>query len=637
MKSLRHVTALALALLVALAARTQADPLLAIARVEVGSLVGEAFVVRPDRVFEARESVAVRATVDTSGLEGCRLSVEARLIHPLGVTISTRRREVQVGEATKWLFTFAFQTPSQLPSGYYEVEVSAEACGKRARERAVFYYSGTVSIENSIELEYELSVKGLGEVKELRIALPNDPTLELVAGPLAVPNPHRIVRDRFGNLYAVYEGLRLDGDLLVLVHATAVQRLTFVNADAPLGLLPPRELADFLKPSPYIESDNPAVVSLARELVKGTRTCREALARIADWVSSNIAYDESVSALPNYGELGALWALNEKRGACLQFSRLFVALARAAGIPARVVEGFNVQPPGVEGGRFTHAFAEVYIAGYGWLPIEPQRGGTWLGFVPPAPGYLIIVRGAGEQTEDAGKSSLYVLSYKGSLSVQFKYRARVAPASPPPPKLELSLQLPPAAHYGDHLLLRAFAKPEAECEVAVSSPSRSTLLKLLSYESAEIELNETGTWLIEVFAWKNGYVPAYAKASVEVLPKPLNLSVEIENAYLFKQPRIVVRVTPPTKGVPVQLIAASCYVVERFALVTGEDGIAEVQLEPQLLPCQMIVVASITHIGYTAELAEVEKWPLPPPELTAAAAAIVALAIIVKRRRQALR
>jgi hypothetical protein len=119
-----------------------------------------------------------------------------------------------------------------------------------------------------------------------------------------------------------------------------------------------------------------------------------------------------------------------------------------------------------------------------------------------------------------------------------------------------------------------------------------------------------------------------------VVPKPLNLSVEVENAYLLEQPRIVVKVTPPVKGVPVQLIAASCYVVERFSLVTDERGIAEALLEPQLLPCQLRALASITHPGYRAEPAEVEAWPLPPPELVAAVAAAIALAIFVKRRRK---
>lgn len=622
-----------LALLAALAARAQTVPLLTVERLEAGSLVGGAFVPRPDRLFEAGEAVAVRAVVSAQGLEGCRLSVEARLIHPLGVAVAADRGEVQLGGVDKWVFTFAFQTSHQLPSGYYRVEVVAEACGRRAEEWTVLYCSGAASLENYVELEYELVVSGSGEVEELRLALPNDPTLELKAGPFAAPYPYRVVADRLGNSYAVYEGLKVGGELRVFVHATAVQRLVYVNADAPLGSPPPGRLAEFLRPSPYVESDDPSIVSLARQLVSGARTYREALARIADWVSSSVAYDESVSKLPNYRELGALWALNARKGVCLQFSRLFVALARAVGIPARLVEGFNVQPPGVEWSGSTHAFVEAYIPGYGWLPIEPQRSGMWLGFAPPAPGYVVLVRGAGEPLEGAGGgASIFALRYRGSLSVQFRFRARVASASPPPPRLELRLELPPAAHYGDRLLLRHLARPEAESEVRVSSPSRSILLRLPPGGSVEVELNETGVWLVEVFAWRSGYAPAYARASIDVAPKTLNLSVEVEDAYLFKQPRATVRVVPPVGGVPVQLIGASCYAVERHTLITGEGGVAEALLKPQLLPCQLVVLASVAHSGYRAEPARAEVWILPPPELVATIAAVAALVAIARRK-----
>jgi hypothetical protein len=95
-----------------------------------------------------------------------------------------------------------------------------------------------------------------------------------------------------------------------------------------------------------------------------------------------------------------------------------------------------------------------------------------------------------------------------------------------------------------------------------------------------------------------------------------------------------VRVSPPVAGVPVRLTAASCYAVEQLSLATDERGVAEALLEPQLLPCQLRVLVSVPHPGYRAEPAEVEAWPLPPPELLAAVAAAIALAIFVKRRRK---
>jgi len=131
----------------------------------------------------------------------------------------------------------------------------------------------------------------------------------------------------------VYGDLRVNGELRVSSSTLPpIQGLSFVNADAPLSSPSAEGFGGVPEAEPLhrVRCD-PSIASLARELVSGARTYREALARIADWVSSNIAYDESVSALPNYAELGALWALNARRGACLQFSRLF----RGAGARCR--------------------------------------------------------------------------------------------------------------------------------------------------------------------------------------------------------------------------------------------------------------------------------------------------------------
>ncbi len=94
------------------------------------------------------------------------------------------------------------------------------------------------------------------------------------------------------------------------------------------------------------------------------------------------------------------------QGACGQHSALFVALARAAGIPARSVEGFvgwaphlnqsNSQmfsPPdtmvseaGFAGaehhGLGPHMWAEFFVPGYGWIPSDPTGGGMGFGFRP---------------------------------------------------------------------------------------------------------------------------------------------------------------------------------------------------------------------------------------------------------------
>ncbi|HEX6420716.1 MAG TPA: DUF3488 and transglutaminase-like domain-containing protein [Acidimicrobiales bacterium] len=81
-----------------------------------------------------------------------------------------------------------------------------------------------------------------------------------------------------------------------------------------------------------------------------------------------------------------------RRGYCEQFAAAFAALARSAGLPARVAVGFT---PGVQDrhdptlfrvrGTHAHAWPEVYLGEYGWVPFEPTptrgppRADGWLG------------------------------------------------------------------------------------------------------------------------------------------------------------------------------------------------------------------------------------------------------------------
>ena len=76
---------------------------------------------------------------------------------------------------------------------------------------------------------------------------------------------------------------------------------------------------------------------------------------------------------------GALSALYNGSGVCEDYAALFVALCRAEGIPARLVNGYT-DPRGrgdvwnVAYGEtfpltgFRHSWAEFYLEGLGWLP-----------------------------------------------------------------------------------------------------------------------------------------------------------------------------------------------------------------------------------------------------------------------------
>ncbi len=142
---------------------------------------------------------------------------------------------------------------------------------------------------------------------------------------------------------------RVDGDRLRITQEAP-------PTDLPPGL-PPLGADDpaverFTTPSPFVESDDPAIVSTARAIVAGERDPARAARRILDWVASHLAQEPSLT-VPS-----ARQVLGSRRGDCNEHAVLLTALARAAGIPARVVAGVVY----ADGAFFYHAWSELWLS-----------------------------------------------------------------------------------------------------------------------------------------------------------------------------------------------------------------------------------------------------------------------------------
>lgn len=124
------------------------------------------------------------------------------------------------------------------------------------------------------------------------------------------------------------------------------------------------DVNDFLKHERYIEKNDPKIQQIANSIKDSDRV--STVKQLYDYVADNIRY------VNFQRELGAAKVLQRKQGACTEYSDLFVALCRAKGIPARVVKGFVTEP--VNSPSPKHAWAEVYLKKYGWVPFDPTYG-----------------------------------------------------------------------------------------------------------------------------------------------------------------------------------------------------------------------------------------------------------------------
>jgi len=113
----------------------------------------------------------------------------------------------------------------------------------------------------------------------------------------------------------------------------------------------------------------------AAGFVRGRPT--DTLALLKD-LNAGISATASYQAREDEGTQPPARTLDLGRGSCRDFAVLFVEAARALGFGARIVSGYIFNPTQPFGAGTTHAWAEVFVPGAGWITFDPtnrQMGG----------------------------------------------------------------------------------------------------------------------------------------------------------------------------------------------------------------------------------------------------------------------
>jgi transglutaminase-like putative cysteine protease len=149
-------------------------------------------------------------------------------------------------------------------------------------------------------------------------------------------------------------------------------------ASIPDSLTGPSYLGD----APLLELKDPQMQALARQLTAAdpARTA----GRIGDWVNRNVGLDAPSPVRP-----GAGYTVRYRRGDPGTRALLFISLARAAGLPARLASGLVPSPNGFYFG----SWPEVLLGD--WVPVDLEAGR-----LPADPSRIrLMVGGAGRADE----------------------------------------------------------------------------------------------------------------------------------------------------------------------------------------------------------------------------------------------
>ncbi|MBU1031622.1 transglutaminase-like domain-containing protein [Patescibacteria group bacterium] len=233
---------------------------------------------------------------------------------------------------------------------------------------------GTIQLFD-FDLIYHLENKNLVPILT-KLTLPPDTVYQDVVYHRIDPKPLNVTLDNDGNFLAWYKigrGQKLDVKVIgsaKLYTKSKVQNPVLSDA-----------LRDkYTKGDKYWETDNPQITGKLNEILE-ENPAEDSTSRakaIFNYVVNALKYNQD-RLKDDIERLGAVTALNNPDSAvCMEFTDLFIALARAAGIPTRELEGYayTVNPalrPLSLNKDILHAWPEYWDEKRGWVMVDP----TW--------------------------------------------------------------------------------------------------------------------------------------------------------------------------------------------------------------------------------------------------------------------
>lgn len=290
--------------------------------------------------------------------------------------------EVSIPKISNSSSFFNYQISLLIPRSFgQEAYITPSPLKKEVSDQFLKYHYGQNEISHSgitagfgefqifaFDLKYHLE-NPLNKSVQTSITFPPDTAFQKMYYESISPKPFEMKIDIDGNWIGTYQlkaRERLD--------IQAIGKVQIFSGNRPFIKSSQEQLNSSLLATQYWQSDDEKIKALALSL----KTPRN----IYNYVANKLKYDYS-RVKPNVERLGAVKALENPNSAiCMEYTDLFVAIARAAGIPAREVNGYaytenpEIQPLSLVN-DVLHAWPEYYDQEKAaWIPVDPTWSST---------------------------------------------------------------------------------------------------------------------------------------------------------------------------------------------------------------------------------------------------------------------
>jgi len=168
--------------------------------------------------------------------------------------------------------------------------------------------------------------------------------------------PMEVVAKDDGSIHLHYNGT-MSGSTMKLKGTAVVD----VNYDTDIQSDPPLPPGASTLNFTNLTRPDDAIIRQAKLLSKNI-SILTTIRNLVDWVHNDIAYN--ISCWDQSFPATEIFQL--RQGVCVEYSHLLISMARSIGLDTRYIGGYvysNSWQP--------HAWVEVKVPGYGWLPVDP--------------------------------------------------------------------------------------------------------------------------------------------------------------------------------------------------------------------------------------------------------------------------
>jgi transglutaminase-like putative cysteine protease len=216
---------------------------------------------------------------------------------------------------------------------------------------------------------------------------------------IEAPYPFRIERDSEGSKLLYLEAtnptekeLKISETFVLTRHE--VRMSVDPSQTRPLTEADRAKFAPYLAANKHVEIDD-EVRKLAHEIVGDEANPVLAAHKLYDWVLHNVDYWVKDPKNKKASPVGSTaYCLTFRTGNCTDFESLWTSLARAKGIPTRIVYGSFFKPDlnGVDGDQSYHCWATFYAPGLGWIPHDVAVADMYAGEMPVTTDNEVLMR-----------------------------------------------------------------------------------------------------------------------------------------------------------------------------------------------------------------------------------------------------